>query len=540
MHKIIGKTPLTPPGKLPKAHERIETQPVIKQDEPHACRSYTRLKVIFRDVGRMNAIIEALGRDFLTAMPSGAYKSRLGHMAFLSRRLHEDLASDEVRKLLDKAQEHQYTNGGMWDDWDSANLREMASLYRMYCSVSPELMEKKAHLNYEGRRRHSKIKKTGSWDDAKDLLSEQIDLHRAIADARCETFDESSHYQMLMQEYMPGMTVFEVENLFSDHENRLKTLLPQILKKQKKDPAPLPLEGKYPQDAQMWLNRSLLKVIGFDFTRGGLYETGHNPVEGGTPEDTRLVISNVDEDNFMDSMKSVLHEGGHGLYIQGLPRKDWRYQPVAMDLGAGVHESQALLIEMIIGRTNQFFEFLSPRLEGVFHGINAPALSPENLRALKTRVAKTTQRRSADEVTYFYHILLRFRLERDLIDGSLKIEDLPEAWVEGLHELLGVYPESHLDGCLQDVHWFVGKFGYFPSYIIGHMLAAQFYDALDSAIPDMRTQIAEGHFEDIKRWLHYNVYEKGRLLPMRDLVKQATGHKLRADALEKHLRSRYL
>ncbi len=540
LNKLLKTSPQTPPEKLPKADKRIEKQRPIKQDEAHACRSYTRLKQIFRDVGRMNAIIETLGRDFLTAMPTGAYQSRLGHMAFLSRRMHEDLASTEVRELLDKAQEHQYTNSDDWDAWDSANLREMANLYRMYCNVSPDLMERKARLAYEGRRRHSAIKKTGDWNNAKDLLSEQIDLHREIAEARCKACDESSPYQMLMQEYMPGMTTFELENLFSDHEERLKTLLPEILKKQAKEPAPLPLTAEYPQDAQMWINRSLLQVIGFDFKRGGLYETGHNPVEGGTPEDTRLVISNVDESNFMDSMKSALHEGGHGLYIQGLPRKEWRYQPVAMDLGAGVHESQALLIEMIIGRTNQFYEFLSPRLEGVFHGMNAPALSPENLRALKTRVRKTTLRRSADEVTYFYHVLLRFRLERDLIDGSLKVEDLPEAWVEGIHDLLGVYPESHIDGCLQDVHWFVGKFGYFPAYVVGHMLAAQFYDALDDAIPSMRQQIAHGDFREIKAWLTDNIYKKGRVLPMRDLVKQSTGHKLRVDALEKHLRSRYL
>lgn len=528
---------------MPEADEAINDEPTprgAKQDATHPCPAYTQLKFQFRDIGRMNAIVETLGRDFLTAMPAGAYKSRLGHIAFLYRRMHEDLSSSEMRHMLDSAQDHEYNHPGDWDEWDQANVREMANMYRMYCCISPELMEKKARLSYEGRRHHSTLKKTGDWEQAKGFLSEQIDLHRRIAEARCETFGEDSHYQMLMQEYMPATTVATVDSMFAQHKSMLDELMPKIKAKQAKEPEPLPLTAEYEDDAQMWLNRSLLRVIGFDFKRGGLYETGHNPVEGGTPEDTRLVISNVDTSNFMDSMKSALHEGGHGIYIQGLPRKEWRYQPVAMDLGAVVHESQALLIEMIIGRMPEFFEFLSPRLEGLFHGINAPALSPENLFNLKTRVRPTIDRKRADEVTYFYHIMMRYELERDLIEGKLSIDKLPEAWVEKMHDTLGVYPDSHLEGCLQDVHWFVGKFGYFPSYVLGHMLAAQFYEALKRDIPNMERDISEGNFKRIKEWLINNIYSKGRLMPMQELVKTATGHKFSTAALERHFRSRYL
>ena len=531
-----------PPEKLPQADDAIagEADRGSKQDAEHACPAYTQLKYHFRDIGRMNAIIETLGRDFLTAMPTGAYQSRLGHIAFLYRRMHEDLSSSSIRNLLDSAQDHAYNKPDDWDQWDRANVREMANLYRMYCCISPELMEKKARLSYEGRRRHSTIKKSGDWDQAQIFLSEQIELHQRIADARCETFDEDSHYQMLMQEHMPTMTTGMVDDLFSRHKEVLDELMPKVIKRQSKGVEPLPLTADYDDDAQMWLNRSLLRVIGFDFKRGGLYETGHNPVEGGTPEDTRLVISNVDQTNFMHSMKSALHEGGHGIYIQGLPRTIWRYQPVAMDLGAVVHESQALLIEMIIGRMPEFFEFLSPRLEGLFHGINAPALSPDNLFALKTRIHPQTDRKKADEVTYFYHILIRYELERDLIEGKLPVDKLPEAWVEKMHDYLGVYPDSHLEGCLQDVHWFVGKFGYFPSYVLGHMLAAQFFESLQRAVPSMRDDIAHGNFKQIKSWLQKTIFSKGRLMQMQDLVKDVTGERFSGDALERHLRGRYL
>lgn len=534
-----------PPDKMPEAKSDFTdyATPPVRQDEEHECPYYTELKTRFRDIGRMNAIVETLGRDFLTAMPAGAYTSRLGQIAFLYRRMHEDMTSGKVRQLLDKAHEHEHKFPKKWDNWDTANLREMTGLYKTSCHVNPELMERKARLSYVGRRRHHDIKKSGDWEQAKDFLYEQIELHREIAEARCSAEGENvcSHYEVLMQDYLPGMTVFQVENLFESHEESLQDLMPKILKKQSKDPKPIEFgEMDFDSEAQMWLNRSLLEVIGFDFDRGGLYETGHNPVEGGTPEDTRLVISTVDDHNFLDSMKSALHEGGHGLYIQGLPRRSWRYQPVAMDLGAGIHESQALLVEMIIGRMPEFFEFISPRLEGLFHGIHNEALSPENLYALKTRVKKTADRKRADEVTYFYHILLRFRLERDLIDRALKVEDLPEAWVEGIHDLLGVYPENHLEGCLQDVHWFVGKFGYFPSYAIGHMAAAQLFDALGKNIEDMRPKIAEGEFDEIKHWLTRKIYSKGRLNSMQDVIKNATGKHLDPDYLAKHIKNRYL
>ena len=529
----------TPPEKVPTSSVTFKL-PVTKQDQRHACEEYTKLKAVFRDIGRLNAIIEILGRDFLTAMPEGAYKSQIGQMAFLFRRMHEDLTSTETQKLLNAAKNHEYAHDDEWDEWDAANLREMEGMYRMFCHVNPKLMEKKARLAHEGRRRHSDILKTGDWEQARHFLWEQIDLHRRIADSRCSATEEQPHYQMLMQEFMPGMTVDRVDKLMGAHEAVLKRLLPEILEKQRGEPEPLRLEEEYGADAQMWLNRSLLDVIGFDFGRGGLYETGHNPVEGGTPEDTRLVISDVDTGNFLDSMRSALHEAGHGLYIQGLPRKSWRYQPVAMDMGAAVQESQALLIEMIIARTEAFFEFLSPRLEGLFHGMNNPAFAPENLFALKTRVEPTVYRRHADEVTYFHHVNMRYKLERDMINGKLKVEDLPEAWVEGMHDALGIYPTNHIEGCLQDVHWFVGKFGYFPSYALGHMMAAQLFDALYDDIDDIDTKIAEGEFGQIRQWLDDRIYSRGRLLNEKELLRAATGHKLRPEYLEKHLRKRYL
>ena len=513
---------------------------IVRQNEEHPSPAYMELKLIFRDIGRLGAVAETLGRDFLTAMPEGAWKSRLGQIAYLHRRMHLDLTAANVEGLLERAKSHEDSHAHDWDEWDRANLREMEKMILDHKALTPDLVEKQARLSYEGRRVHRDALSKGDWPMAREFLSDIVDLQRYIAEAKARANGHNALYQSLMNDYMPGLTVSDVEDWFTVLEKKLGPLLSSAIEKQAAEELPMPIADFYPAKAQMWLNRALLQAIGFDFFRGGLYETGHNPVEGGTPDDTRLVIKNVDTGNFMDSMKSALHEGGHGIYIQGLPRKTWRYQPVGQDMGAAVQESQALLIEMIMGRTRAFFEFLAPRVEGLFHGLHNPVLSPENLYRLKTRVGRSTLRKKADEVSYFFHIRHRFGLERDMIEGRLKPADLPDAWNEGMKAVLDVEPQGYEDGCLQDVHWFVGKFGYFPSYTVGHMLAAQLYDRLHKDVSDVPDLIRAGDFMPITQWLQKNIYSRGRLMDMDTLVGKATGAPLSPQYLFKHLESRYL
>lgn len=512
----------------------------VRQYEEHPSSAYMELKYRFRDVGRMGAIAETMGRDFLTAMPEGAWKSRLGQIAFMHRRMHDDLTNDEMRRLLDRAKDHIANHEDDWDVWDKANLREMEATHDLHAPLTCELTEKRARLSYEGRRRHRDALKNGDWPDGREFLSSVVDMNRQVAEMRGRAIGTNSYYQALVSEYMPGIQVMQIEEWFDDLGAKLNVMLPKILDKQSNEAPPVDITDFYPAKAQMWLNHALLEAIGFDFQRGGLYETGHNPVEGGTPDDTRLVIKTVAIDNFLDSMKSALHEGGHGIYIQGLPRTTWRYQPVGQDMGAAVHESQALLVEMIIGRTKNYFDFLAPRVEGLFHGLHNPMLSAENLHKIKTRVAPSVLRKKADEVTYFFHMQQRFRLERDMMEGTLKPADLPEAWNAGLQDVLGIQPDNVRDGCLQDVHWFVGKFGYFPSYTIGHMLAAQLYETIQKDIPDSRAHISQGDFKPIAQWLGQNIHAQGRLMGFDSLVKSATGKALSTKPLVRHLEERYL
>ena len=541
LKKIISLKPLQRafPLALPAPPERSK-EPAARQEERHACPAYMELKSRFRDIGRMAAIGETLGRDFLTAMPNGAYQSRLGQIAFLFRRMHEDLTHNRIQQLLDEARAHEYVHPDEWDKWDAANLLEMENLYRRHCHIGGELMEEKARLEYVGRSRHKEVLLKGDWEEAKPFLEEQIELNRKIAAAQQEATGQSSAYETLMQNYSPGISLKKTESLFADYNHALRKMLPKIMKLQQERGEPLPLTGIYDAQAQMWLNNSLLHILCFDFERGGLYQTGHNPVEGGTPDDTRLVIKSADPTNFLSMMKSALHEGGHGLYIQGLPRKTWRYQPVGQDLGAAMQESQALLVDMIIGRSKAFFEYLSPRAEGLFHDLGNQELSAENLFRLRTNINKTTVRRYADEVTYFSHIFLRFQLEKDLFDGKLKVADLPDAWNAKMSELIGVKPEGYQDGILQDVHWFVGKFGYFPAYALGHMMAAQFAEKMVEEIGSLEPYIIAGNMCPIKDWLNTNIHEKGRLMSTEDLIKKVTGKSFSHEALVRHIEKRYL
>ncbi len=531
------------PLKLPAPHTYVDQSDISKQSQNHPCPNYMELKMRFRDIGRMNGIIEALGRDFLTAMPEGAYKSRLGQIAFLSRRMHEDLANKKLASYIEKASAHKRKNKKQWDDWDSANLAEMEAMYRNNCCIAPELVEQSARLSYEGRRHHRDVMKNNDWKSAKVFLQQMIDLQRKIADVKCSTGDTHSidpAYQALMREYIPYTNLEDIDRLFAEFKTGLDTLLPRILKKQKLRKKTIPFEGQFSSELQLWLNKSLLQGFGFDFERGGLYETGHNPVEGGTPDDTRLVIKTSDTENFLESMKSTLHEGGHGLYIQGLPRREWRYQPVGQDLGAAVQESQALLIEMVIGRMPEFFEYLSPRVEGLFQKFGKDFMSAENLYALKTQVKMSSDRKNADEVSYFYHINMRMKLERDMIAGRLSVSDLPDAWNAMTKEFSGEEPETYAKGCLQDVHWFVGKIGYYPAYTLGHMMAAQINDRMKRDIQNMPELVSKGQFLSIRNWLGENIHSKGRLQHTNKLMEGVTGMGLSSKPLLNHFEDRYL
>jgi carboxypeptidase Taq len=298
----------------------------------------------------------------------------------------------------------------------------------------------------------------------------------------------------------------------------------------------LPIEGPFDLAAQMALGRSLMAQMGFDFERGRLDESAH-PFCGGVPDDIRLT-ARYETADVTSGLMAILHETGHALYSAGLPRA-WRHQPVGEARGMAVHESQSLLIEMQVCRSPAFLGYLAPLLAATF-GRDDPAMSAENLYRRAIHVERGYIRVDADEVTYPLHVILRYRLEKAMLDGDLEVADLPGAWNEGMRELLGLTPPDDRLGCLQDIHWSVGAIGYFPCYTLGAIMAAQLFEAARAAEPDIGVSLERGDFSRLLGWLRANVHEQGSLLDMPELLTQATGRPLELQPFLDHLRIRYL
>jgi carboxypeptidase Taq len=279
-----------------------------------------------------------------------------------------------------------------------------------------------------------------------------------------------------------------------------------------------------------------MKAFGFPFDRGRLDESDH-PFTEGVPGDVRIT-TRLDGGNPFSGLLGALHEMGHAMYSFGLPAA-WRDQPVGQDRGMAVEESQALLLEMILCRSREFVQWLRPLLEKHF-GVSGPEWEIENLYRLLTRVQRGSIRVDADELTYTAHIMLRYDLEQRLLDGAIAVKDLPAAWNDAAERRLGLQPVSDAEGCLQDIHWAVGAFGYFPSYAAGAAIAAQLHDAIRHDISDLDAQVSRGDFKPLFDWLRTQLHSQGSRYNMNELLVQATGKPLGATAALRYLEQKYL
>ncbi|OZA84579.1 MAG: carboxypeptidase M32, partial [Azorhizobium sp. 39-67-5] len=289
-------------------------------------------------------------------------------------------------------------------------------------------------------------------------------------------------------------------------------------------------------EAQRGLGLAMMRVLGFDFERGRLDVSAH-PFCGGADNDVRIT-THYDEADFARAFMGVMHETGHALYEQGRPQA-YIHQPVGQARSMSVHESQSLLMEMQACRSREFITFAAPKMREAFGG-SGPAWEAEAILRHYTQVKRGFIRIEADEATYPAHIILRYRLEKAMIGGDLALADLPGAWNDGMQELLGITPPNDRVGCLQDIHWPSGGWGYFPTYTLGAMTAAQLFDAAKRADGDVLPGIARGDFGPVVRWLRSNIHEQGSLHETDDLLTRATGRPLDASVFITHLRRRYL
>jgi carboxypeptidase Taq len=342
-------------------------------------------------------------------------------------------------------------------------------------------------------------------------------------------------YDALVDEFSPGLTVAEIEKVFAGMTRRLPSLIQEAIELQARSPAQ-ELRGRFTSAKQRQLALEMMRSLGFPFDRGRLDESEH-PFTGGIPGDIRIT-TRFDPSDLLSGLMGVLHETGHALYDDGLPEA-WRGQPVGRDRGMAVQESQSLLLEMIIGRSRPFVRYAQPLLEKTF-GTSGPEWEAENIYRLLTRVRRGLIRVDADELTYPVHVMLRYELERDLLSGELKVADLPEAWNEGMDRRLGIRPTHDAEGCLQDVHWAMGAFGYFPSYAMGAVIAGQLYESLRAERSQLDEEIAAGDFTGLFAWLKENVHGLGAKVSAFDLIQSATGKPLSAAPWLRYVEGKYL
>jgi len=480
---------------------------------------------------RRSALQGALGIlhwDSRTMMPEAAAPARAEQVAALQGILHGMLVDPQVGDWLADAE----AAGGSLDDWQSANLREMRRMRALAVCLPSDLVERSARATSRCEVIWREAKRTNDFALLLPHLRTVLDAQREMAARKAEVLGCGA-YDALHDDYEPDSRTADFGPVFEAYAAWLPGFLEKVEVRQAAEGHPLPMDGPFDLEAQRGLAARVAAQVGYT----GRLDRALHAFCGGATGDVRIT-TRLDETDWFKAYKSSLHETGHAMYELGRPA-DWLSQPVGLARGLGVHESQSLILDMQVGRHPAWLDWLAPLLRAAY-GRTGPAWEADNLKRRMRRVERSFIRVDADEVTYPAHVVLRWRLEQAMVEGTLDPADLPGAWNDGFRALLGVVPPTDTMGCLQDVHWPGGLWGYFPTYAIGAMMAAQLFDAARRDLPDLEPGLAHGEVAPLIDWLRDNVHAKGRRYTAREILVQATGKPLDAGIFLAHLEQRYL
>ena len=496
---------------------------------------YGELERRFAQLSGLDGALSVLIWDQATLMPTGGGAARAEQLATLETLRHEILTDPALAGLIGEAE----AGSAGLDGWQAANLDRMARSARRAAALPTELVAALSRARSACELRWREARAADDYAAFAELFAPLLGLVREAAAAWGDALGLDP-YDALIDAYEPGMGAEQIDPLFDDLAGFLPEFLGQALEHQATKPPRLRFEGHFPVVVQEAVLRKLMTCLGFDFACGRL-DVSHHPFCGGVPDDVRIT-TRYDEADFTSSLMGVLHETGHALFERGLPAA-WRDQPVGEAPGMAAHESQSLLVEMQVCRGRAFLEFAAPLVAEAFASCAdtaGPAWTVDNLERHALWVEPSLIRVDADEVTYPAHILLRTRLEKAMIAGDLGVAELPGAFDDGLEALLGVRPESARNGCLQDIHWPEGLFGYFPCYTLGALAAAQIFAAACDAVPGIPEAIARGDFKPLMGWLGERIHGQGSRRATPELIAHATGKPLGTTAFKAHLAQRYL
>ena len=493
--------------------------------------AYRDLESRFRRMSALGGALSVLYWDRSVIMPSGSAADRAEQVATLEVIEHEMITGPAVADLLDAAEEDR---AGL-DAWQAANLAEMRHRWTHANALPADLVDARARTFARAEMLWREARAKADFALLRPALEEVLVLVRRTGEAKAAALG-CSVYDALLDQYEPGGRAARIDRWFADLEAFLPGLLQQVMARQAKWPPIVAPIGPFPVEAQRQLGLDMMAAVGFDFARGRLDVSAH-PYTGGTPGDIRIT-TRYDESDFARSLMAVLHETGHAQYEAGLPAA-WRSQPVGGARGMVLHESQSLLLEMQACRSAEFLAWATPRMREAFGG-SGTAWDDDNIRRLYTSVRPGLIRVDADEVTYPLHVILRYRLERAMVAGDLAVADLPAAWSDGMRRNLGIVPPNDAQGCLQDIHWPDGGWGYFPTYTLGAMTAAQLFAAAKAADPTILPALGRGDFAPLYVWLRRHVHGRGSSASTDTIIADATGTPLATAAFRAHLERRYL
>jgi len=486
--------------------------------------AYEALKISFHRIACLGEASAMLGWDAAAMMPDGGAEARGEQLAVLAGLSHEFLCAPEVGENIAQAR----TQTG----WDSANLALMKEAHLRATALPRDLVEAQVRAGRACETIWRAARRDSDFRSVREALAEVVKLTREAASILGEAL-ALSPYDALMSQYQRGINAEQAGAIFARYEAFLREALPRAEELQARRAQEALPPGPYPEAVQAALARQLAAGAGLNFGAARLDVSAH-PFCGGTPSDIRIT-TRYDEADFCAALMGVLHETGHALYEQNLPTA-WARQPVGTAAGMAVHESQSLIIEMQAVRSDAYLSYLAPLASEAFG-------KPVTLAGLKHRLRRVERsfiRVEADEMTYPAHVLLRFRLEQALLSGDLAVADLPGAWNEGFVRLLGITPPDDARGCLQDIHWFDGAIGYFPSYTLGAMAAAQLMAAARKALPGLDESLGRGDLSPLTGWLAAHVHAHGACAGFNEILQAATGEALNLDYFEAHLTARYL
>jgi carboxypeptidase Taq len=493
--------------------------------------AYEKLEAHCRKISDLGHISAIVNWDESAMMPAGGGAARSRATATLNVITHDLEVAPEIGVLLAECAELELSA------WQQANVRIIQRNFDRGNCLSSEFVREQTEAVMASEQAWRVSRAKNDWQTMMPHLKRVVSLTRKEAALRASKTGLGL-YDAMLDLYEPGMRAERLDELFAPLKLELPGLVTAIIERQSKTPL-LPLGNQFETTAQRKLGLTIMNAMGFDFEHGRL-DTSHHPFCGGVPEDVRLT-TRYNSNDFLQSLFAVIHETGHAMYEQGRPIA-WRSQPVSEALSMGTHESQSLLMEMQACRSLNFVEFAAPIMAESFgHSANEPAWSTDNLYRHVTQVKRGYIRVDADEATYPLHVILRYELEKALLEGSLEVDDLPAAWDEKMTTYLGISTVGNFEnGVLQDVHWPSGLIGYFPTYTLGAMMAAQLFAAARVAIPEIPAQIGRGQFTELVAWLRQHVHHLGSSVSVDEVLVNATGQALTTEPFLAHLRSRYL